>query len=173
MSNAAQAPYKPEAKEVHVVCLCRRCCHMRRPKANITGPFPKSMDPESALEQPPPPPPPLSIASMPILASKSYADPIHADNKDLLLTVLTAMVPVAISFPILPLMPSRITINADATISAWLEDMNYIYPPPLNNALGDASPAKSPRSSMSNDSNSGEDCVKIPENHYAIISMIV
>ena len=38
---------------------------------------------------------------------------------------------------------------------------NYTPPPPLNNALGDASPANSPRSSLSNDSDSGDDWVHI------------
>ena len=38
--------------------------------------------------------------------------------------------------------------------------VNYTFSP-MNNALGDASPANSPRSSLSNDSKSGDDWVHI------------
>ena len=66
------------------------------------------------------------------IASMSDADPILADNKDVLFAVSTAMVPVAIYLTIFLLLPPRVNVIVNNTIPARSGDMKYPPPPPMN-----------------------------------------
>ena len=88
------------------------------------------MDPEASVDQPHDNPSAPNHHSRTHIRVTSDADPIPADNKNVLLYVLNVTVPVAISFPIVPLLPLHAIVISDTTIHASSDNMNYPPPPP-------------------------------------------
>ena len=81
------------------------------------------MEPESAVDQPHDEPSDPNNHRRTHIRVTSDAEPIPTENKDVLLSVLTTMVPVTVSLQNLPLLPPRVIVIANATIPARSDDM--------------------------------------------------